>query len=100
MQKQWQELLLITSYNGAYQEEYKIPIHFYDMPLLKFHPTLVRDVIMQVGHCRSHNLISPYYFKFNLVHRTISHWEVHTAWAGHETRLYWFQVQKMELLGF
>ena len=27
MQKERQQLLLITSYNGVYQEDYKIPIH-------------------------------------------------------------------------
>ena len=27
MQKEWQQPLLIKSYNSVYQEEYKIPIH-------------------------------------------------------------------------
>ena len=49
MQKGSEQLLLITSYNGVYQEDYKIPIH--TVKVLPHGPALVRDVIMRVGHC-------------------------------------------------
>ena len=44
----------------------KSPYILYDMPLLNFHPTLIRDVIMRVGHCRSRNLINMKYFLTNI----------------------------------
>ena len=50
MQKQRQQLLLITSYNIAYQEESEFAIHSLWHAVEVLPPALVRDVIMQVGH--------------------------------------------------
>ena len=51
MQKEREQLLLITSYNGFYREDYKMPIHslWHGVEVLPHGPALVRDVIMQVG---------------------------------------------------
>ena len=54
MQKQREQLLLITGYNGVYQEDYKIPTHSLwrnveVLPPTAHGPALVRDVIMQIG---------------------------------------------------